>query len=154
AIPCRHRPAHGRFHIEQRSRQPICATQVSVGHQTQNRELNSPFQLATAPGFALLSIKRFGIAPMMQLFLPLVSRRKAERRPERIVVSCANEAFEIAVQRHPRARRYTLRVREKNRDVVLTIPPRGSYREARAFAERNAAWIAARVKRIPSQIPF
>lgn len=71
-----------------------------------------------------------------------------------MVVSCANEAYEVTLKRHPRARRYTLRVLERSRQVVLTIPPRGSLREARAFAERSAAWIAARVKRIPEPIPF
>ena len=36
----------------------------------------------------------------------------------------------------------------------MTIPPRGSLRQARDFAERNAGWIAARVKRIPERVPF
>ena len=33
-----------------------------------------------------------------------------------------------------------------------TMPPRGSVREAKAFAERNGAWIAARLKRLPQTI--
>jgi predicted metal-dependent hydrolase len=88
----------------------------------------------------------------MQLSLPLFLKRKAEPEQRRLVVSCANEAFEITLKRHPRARRYTLRVLERSREVVMTIPPRGSLREARDFAERNAGWIAARVKRIPTPI--
>jgi predicted metal-dependent hydrolase len=72
----------------------------------------------------------------------------------RLVVSCANENFEVTVRRHPRARRYTLRIRERDREVVLTIPPRGSLRQARDFVERNAGWIAARVKRIPQSVPL
>jgi predicted metal-dependent hydrolase len=47
-----------------------------------------------------------------------------------------------------------LRVIEKNREVVMTIPRRGSLREARAFAERSADWIAARIRRIPDPVPF
>ena len=89
----------------------------------------------------------------MQLLLPLSLTRKAAG-DGKLVVSCANQAYEIVVQRHPRARRYTLRVREASRDVVMTIPPRGSLRQARSFAERNAAWIAARMKRIPEPVPF
>lgn len=85
----------------------------------------------------------------MQLSLPLFLRRPADREQRRLVVSCANEAFEITLKRHPRARRYTLRVLERSREVVMTIPPRGSLRGARDFAERNADWIAARMKRIP-----
>jgi predicted metal-dependent hydrolase len=92
----------------------------------------------------------------MQLFLPFF-RRKPERTPkagDRLIVSCANESYEVAVQRHPRARRYTLRVRERDRAVVMTMPPRGSLRQARDFAERNVAWIAARLKRLPPPVPF
>ncbi len=90
----------------------------------------------------------------MQLFLPFSFTRKAAGEDGRLVVSCANEAYEVAVQRHPRARRYTLRVREASRDVVMTMPPRGSLKQARAFAEKNAAWIAARLKRMPEPVPF
>jgi predicted metal-dependent hydrolase len=91
----------------------------------------------------------------MQLSLPFFSRKSSKADDGRkLVVSCANEAFEVTVKRNPRARRYTLRVREKGREVVMTMPQRGSLREARNFAERNAAWIAARVKRIPEPVPF
>jgi predicted metal-dependent hydrolase len=91
----------------------------------------------------------------MQFQLPMFLRaRPAAPESPRLVISCANENFEVTVRRHPRARRYTLRVRERDRIVVLTIPPRGSLRQARDFAERNAGWIAARVKRIPQSVPF
>jgi predicted metal-dependent hydrolase len=90
----------------------------------------------------------------MQLFLPFSFTRKAAGEHGRLVVSCAHEAYEVVVQRHPRARRYTLRVREASRDVVMTIPPRGSLKQARAFAVKNAAWIAARLKRMPEPVPF
>lgn len=91
----------------------------------------------------------------MQLFLSRFLRpAPASHEPKRLVIACANEAYEVLVQRHPRARRYTLRVREARRDIVLTIPPRGSLREARAFAERNVNWIATRLKRIPVPVPF
>ena len=44
--------------------------------------------------------------------------------------------------RHPRARRYVIRVRADGR-VRVTIPRGGSKREAQAFAERERQWIAA-----------
>ncbi len=92
---------------------------------------------------------------MMQLFFPsFLKSAPVSKEPKRLVISCANEAYEILVQRHPRARRYTLRVREARRDIVLTIPPRGSLREAHAFAERNANWIATKLKKIPEPVPF
>jgi predicted metal-dependent hydrolase len=70
------------------------------------------------------------------------------------VVASSDGVHEIEVRRHPAARRYSLRVRETSRDVVLTMPTRGSFRQARAFAERNAAWIAARLKRLLPVVPF
>jgi predicted metal-dependent hydrolase len=90
----------------------------------------------------------------MQFLLPTFLRPRPAADSGRLVVSCANEDYEVTVRRHPRARRYTLRVRERDREVVMTIPPRGSLRQARDFAERNADWIAARVKRIPERVAF
>jgi predicted metal-dependent hydrolase len=60
----------------------------------------------------------------------------------------------VQVRRHPRARRYTLRIHAATREVVLTMPPRGSLKEARAFAERHGGWIASRLRRLPVAAPF
>ena len=49
--------------------------------------------------------------------------------------------------RHPRARRYVIRVRADGR-VRVTIPRGGSKREARAFAEREHPWIDAEKRRV------
>lgn len=73
---------------------------------------------------------------------------------EQLVVNGDGETYQIEVRRHPAAQRYTLRVREAGRNIVLTMPPRGSMRQAKSFAERNAAWIATRLKRLPTAIPF
>jgi hypothetical protein len=62
--------------------------------------------------------------------------------------------YPVQLRRHRQARRYTLRIQATTRTVVLTMPLRGSLREARAFAERNGGWIAARLKRLPQPIPF
>lgn len=73
---------------------------------------------------------------------------------ERLLVGAGERNYEIAVIRHPRARRYTLRVRHASRDVVLTMPRRASLRDARAFAERNVHWIASKIAAIPENVPF
>src|SRR6202521_1318819 len=72
----------------------------------------------------------------------------------RLLVGDGGENYAIEVRRHPAARRYTLRVREARRDVVLTMPPRGSMRQAKQFAEKNVEWIAARLQRLPRPAPF
>jgi predicted metal-dependent hydrolase len=82
----------------------------------------------------------------------LLFRRPAE--PQAIEVAFDGAVYSVELRRHRRARRYTLRVQAATRTVVLTMPLRGSLREAKAFAERNGGWIAARLKRLPQAVPF
>jgi predicted metal-dependent hydrolase len=49
--------------------------------------------------------------------------------------------------RHPRARRYVIRVR-RDGTVRVTIPRRGSQREAREFAHRERRWIEKERERV------
>ena len=72
----------------------------------------------------------------------------------RLVLNHAGATVVVALRRLPGARRFTLRVRFAARDAVLTMPQRASLREARFFAERHAAWITARLDRLPAVIPF
>ncbi|MBS7541035.1 M48 family metallopeptidase [Ancylobacter lacus] len=69
-----------------------------------------------------------------------------------IVLKIEGREVVVSLRRHPRARRYTLRVRAVERDVVLTLPSRGSVREAHAFAQRYTGWIAARLSRLPERV--
>lgn len=69
-------------------------------------------------------------------------------------VSHAGETYRITLKRTAAARRYTLRVRAAAHDVVLTMPARGSLAEAKSFAERHAAWIGARLRRLPAKMRF
>jgi hypothetical protein len=64
------------------------------------------------------------------------------------------ETYRVAVRRMRGARRFTLRVRAASRDVLLTMPMRGSHAAAREFAVRHAAWIGVRLKRLPRPVPF
>jgi predicted metal-dependent hydrolase len=52
--------------------------------------------------------------------------------------------------RHPRARRYIIRVADDGR-VSVTVPRWGSKREARAFADRERAWIEKQRRRLEQQ---
>jgi predicted metal-dependent hydrolase len=56
----------------------------------------------------------------------------------------------IVFVRHPRARRYVIRVADDG-TVRVTVPPRGSKREARAFADREVAWIENERRRIEEE---
>lgn len=56
------------------------------------------------------------------------------------------ERPELEFVRHPRARRYILRLTETG-SVRVTIPRWGSRREAEAFAAREQAWIEKQISR-------
>jgi predicted metal-dependent hydrolase len=62
--------------------------------------------------------------------------------------------YKVNLKRVASARRYTLRVKDASGEVVLTMPTRGSLADARAFAERQGAWIGARLRRLPAGIAF
>ena len=76
------------------------------------------------------------------------------RSGSHLEVSHGGEAYRIALKRVSGAQRFTLRVRSATRDVVLTMPMRGSMAAAKEFAERHAAWIGARLRRLPQPVPF
>lgn len=56
--------------------------------------------------------------------------------------------------RNARSRRASLRVDPANRRIVLTAPLRMARGTAVGFAEAQAGWIAARLKRLPQRRPF
>src|SRR5262249_31622526 len=98
-----------------------------------------------------------GPASSLPEFLSMTLRALLYRRPtepQAIEVVCDGAVHLVRLRRHRQARRYTLRVVAVTREAVLTMPPRGSFREAREFAERHGAWIAARLDRLPRPAPF
>ncbi len=80
--------------------------------------------------------------------------RQEKPQAQKISVFSGERSYELAVVRHPRARRYTIRVREAYRDVVLTMPMRGNLADAHNFAQKHVAWIASKVARLPDIVPF
>ena len=78
----------------------------------------------------------------------------ATSEPSAISVDFDGEIYLVRVRRHRQARRYTLRIHAASREVVLTMPPRGSVKQANDFAEKHGAWIAARLRRLPGAAPF
>jgi predicted metal-dependent hydrolase len=82
----------------------------------------------------------------------LLYRRPSE--PSAIEVVFDRSIYLVRVRRHRQARRYTLRIAAATREVVLTIPPRGTLKEAREFAQKHGGWIAARLGRLPEAVRF
>lgn len=90
--------------------------------------------------------------PIDMAFRALLYRRPSE--PRALAITFGSQIYSIRLRRHRRARRYTLRIHPSEREAILTMPPRGTLREAREFAERHGAWIAARLGRLPKAAPF
>ena len=78
-----------------------------------------------------------------------VRRQRAE-----IELRHDGETYRVQLKRVDTARRFVLRVRGATRDAVLTMPRRASLKDAAEFAERNAAWVSVRLRRLPQQVPF
>jgi hypothetical protein len=60
----------------------------------------------------------------------------------------------LLVSRHPRARRFVLRLDALGDAVELVLPAWGSTREAARFLEQNRGWLEARLKDLPPRICF
>jgi predicted metal-dependent hydrolase len=82
----------------------------------------------------------------------LLYRRPSE--PQTIQIVFDQAIYPVRIRRHRQARRYTLRIHAATREVILTMPPRGSVREAKEFAQKHGGWIAARLRRLPEAAPF
>jgi predicted metal-dependent hydrolase len=82
----------------------------------------------------------------------LLYRRPSE--PQTIQIVFDQAIYLVRIRRHRQARRYTLRIHAASREVILTMPPRGSLREAKEFAQKHGGWIAARLRRLPEAAPF
>jgi predicted metal-dependent hydrolase len=70
-------------------------------------------------------------------------------RPESPGILQRQTPFSVEFVRHPRARRYLIRVRLDG-SVRVTIPRGGSRREAAQFVEQQRAWVAGQLHRVAS----
>src|ERR1700748_2339083 len=82
----------------------------------------------------------------------LLYRRPTE--PQAIEVVFGRALYLVRLRRHRQARRYTLRIHAATREVVLTMPPRGTLKEAKDFAQKHGGWIAARLQGLPKAKAF
>lgn len=85
----------------------------------------------------------------------LLRQTGVTRAPRAVLeLSHDGETYKVQLRRVDTARRFILRVRSATRDAVLTMPRRASLKDATDFAERHAAWVGARLRRLPQQVAF
>jgi len=73
---------------------------------------------------------------------------------EQLSLEHAGARLPVTFVRSARARRASLRVDSSRRRIVLTAPIRMARGTALGFAQSQAGWIAARLKRLPAARPF
>lgn len=74
--------------------------------------------------------------------------------PPSIEVEHLQMRYQVTLKRSAKARRYGLRVSLATRAVVLTMPVKADLATAIDFARRHGGWIAARLARLPQNVPF
>lgn len=79
-------------------------------------------------------------------------RRTLPPEPVHIEVRIGAATYPVAIKRLASARRYTLRVRTAQRDIVLSMPARGSLATAKAFADKHAGWIALKLAKLAQDV--
>lgn len=62
--------------------------------------------------------------------------------------------YPVAMRRHARARRITLRLSRDGKQVQLTLPKRCSEKKAMAFARTQCEWLAKQLDKKPTSITF
>src|SRR5918997_213913 len=80
--------------------------------------------------------------------------RRPLAEPEHLDIRHGDRRFRVALRRRPTARRITLRVSSATGEVMLTLPERADLASAQRFADAHAAWIAARLDKVPVRTPF
>lgn len=94
------------------------------------------------------------IAKALPMSLRKLFQIRGPAEPSAIAVTFQDETYDVRLRRNRQARRYTLRIHAATREIVLTMPPRGSVKQASEFAHKHGAWIAARLARLPQAAPF
>lgn len=67
-------------------------------------------------------------------------------------VEVEGQTMPIAIRRHARAKRLTMRLAPDGSEVRITLPTWGRTRDALAFAKARSEWIAKQLGKVPEQL--
>jgi hypothetical protein len=81
----------------------------------------------------------------LDFFRRLRGRPPAPREPAATLALTGGRSLPLHFVRHPRARRYVLRL-DRDGAARVTVPRGGSLRAAREFAERHTAWVERQIQ--------
>lgn len=80
---------------------------------------------------------------------PELASERASEQAEEPQVLVAGRSLPIAIRRHPRARRLTMRLAPTGEELRITIPTWARTQEALAFAQARTSWIETQLARVP-----
>jgi predicted metal-dependent hydrolase len=90
------------------------------------------------------------VAQLIDQALPLLTRSALRAQGAAVAtVDVLDECLPLEVRVRPQARRYVLRL-GADRVVRLTLPKRGSLKEAEVFLRRSQAWLERRLEQVRS----
>ena len=75
--------------------------------------------------------------------------RKEQQDP---AIDVGDRTVPIAIRRHARARRLTMRVAADGSEIRITLPTWGRTTDALAFAQARAEWIARQLDKVPEKL--
>jgi hypothetical protein len=107
--------------------------------------------LSSGGGNTLFSA--LGKPPRICFYPPMISLFSKPKFPDSAFARADGNAIRVAVRVSSRARSYRLSIPHRG-DPVLTVPQHARWSDAEAFLNRQAAWLAARLKRIAPAVPF
>lgn len=82
------------------------------------------------------------------------SRGPPPLRTDHIDLVTDTGTIAVVLRRDRRARNYTLRLKNAGTTPMLTMPARGSLREARSFLEAHTGWLARQIEKAPTPRPI
>ncbi|MEP3277737.1 MAG: SprT family zinc-dependent metalloprotease [Stappiaceae bacterium] len=82
-----------------------------------------------------------------------ISKKKVSDEPS-LCLDLDGREVVILLRRHPRAKRYSLRLPQGSASPVLTLPANGTLRTAEDFARKNTGWLAERLENRADHVPF
>lgn len=91
---------------------------------------------------------------LRRFFAPSSTKAQITPLSESLQIRLAGEEHNVRVRRSAKAKRYTLRLKPATRELVLTMPLRGSMVAMKDFLARHEGWVAARLKDLPQKIAF
>ena len=68
-------------------------------------------------------------------------------------ITIGERQLPLAIRRHPRARRLTMRLSPDGREIRITLPRWGRTRDALVFAHARVEWLAKQLSALPQSAP-